>query len=149
MVCCSNTMGQVRDTCTEDRNWTTVRMGAPAANMRWRRGVGRLLHGCRRCIISNNSLEGKKEVNSSSQLEIISTLNSVVNSTLLQNVLCSYPNIKLLQLDCYLSAASRTWIENLLPSPKRDCLGGQYHHRCDFFLKPSGSIIFRCFWDIQ
>ena len=98
-------MGQVRDTYTADRNWTTVRMGAPAANMGWRRGVGRLLHGCRRCINSNNSLEGKKEVNSSGQLEIISTLNSVVNSTLLQNVLCSYPNIKLLQLDCYLSAA--------------------------------------------
>ena len=82
LVCCSNTiMGQVRDTCTEDRNWTTVRMCAPATNMRWRRGVGGLLHGCRRCIISNNSLEGKKEVNSSGQLEIISTLNSVVNST--------------------------------------------------------------------
>ena len=62
---------------------------------------------------------------------------------------CSYPNIKLLQLDCYLSAASRTWIENLLPSPKRDGLGGQHHHQCDYFLKPSGSIILRCFWDIQ
>ena len=62
---------------------------------------------------------------------------------------CSYPNIKLLQLDCYLSAASRTWIENLLPLPKRDGLGGQHHHRCDYFLKPSGSIILRCFWDIQ
>ena len=62
---------------------------------------------------------------------------------------CSYPNIKLLQLDCYLSAASRTWIENLLPLPKRDGLGGQHHHLCDYFLKPSGSIILRCFWDIQ
>ena len=49
---------------------------------------------------------------------------------------CSYPNIKFLQLDCYLSSASRTWIENLLPSPKRDGLGGQHHHRCDYFLKP-------------
>ena len=62
---------------------------------------------------------------------------------------CSYPNIKLLQLDCYLSVASRTWIENLLPSPKGDGLGGQHHHHCDYFLKPSGSIILRCFWDIQ
>ena len=62
---------------------------------------------------------------------------------------CSYPNIKLLQLDCYLSAASRTWIENLLPSPERDGLVGQNHHRWDYFLKPSGSIILRCFWDIQ
>ena len=26
---------------------------------------------------------------------------------------------------------------------------GQQHHRCDYFLKPSGSIILRCFWDIQ
>ena len=51
------------------------------------------------------------------------------------NVNYSYPNIKLLQLD---------W-ENLLPSPKRDCLGGQHHHLCDYFLKPSGSIILRCF----
>ena len=59
---------------------------------------------------------------------------------------CSYPNIKLLQLDCYLSDASRTWIENLLPC---DGLGGQHHHRCDYFLKPSGSVILRCFWDIQ
>ena len=35
--------------------------------------------------------------------------------------------------------------ENLQPSPKCDGLGGQYHHRCDYFLKPSGSIILRCF----
>ena len=62
---------------------------------------------------------------------------------------CSYPNVKLLQLDCYLSAASKTWIKNLLPSPKRDGLGGQHHHRCDYFLKPLGSIILGCFWDIQ
>ena len=61
----------------------------------------------------------------------------------------NYQNIKLLQLDCYLSAARRTLIENLLPSPKRDGLGGQHHHRCDYFLKPLGSIILRCFWDIQ
>ena len=33
------------------------------------------------CIIFDNLQEGKKEVNSSCQLEIISTLNSVVNST--------------------------------------------------------------------
>ena len=35
--------------------------------------------------------------------------------------------------------------ENLLPSPKRDGLGGQHHHQCDYFLKPSGSIILQCF----
>ena len=30
-----------------------------------------------------------------------------------------------------------------------DAFRGQHHHRCDYFLKPSGSIILRCFWDIQ
>ena len=57
----------------------------------------------------------------------------------------SYPNIKFLQLNCYLSAASRTWIENLLPSPTRDGFGGQHRHRCDYFFKPSLPIILRCF----
>ena len=41
----------------------------------------------------------------SGQIETISTLNSVVN---LQNVKHSYPYIKFLQLNCYLSAANRT-----------------------------------------
>ena len=36
-------------------------------------------------------------------------------------------------------------VENMLPLAKRDGLGGQHHHRCDYFLKPSGSIILRCF----
>ena len=89
----------------------------------------------------NNSYSG--------QIEIISTLNSVCNSIYLQNVKHSYPIIKFLQLDCNFPAASRTWIENLLPSPKRDGFGGQHHHRCDYFSKPSGPIILRCFWDNQ
>ena len=78
----------------------------------------------------------------SGQIETISTLNSVVN---LQNVKHSYPYIKFLQLNCYLSAANRTGIENLLPSPKRDGFGGQHHHRCDYLFKPSRPIILRCF----
>ena len=55
----------------------------------------------------------------------------------MQNVKYSHPNIKFLQLNCYLSAESRTWIENLLPLPKRDGFGGQNHHRCDYLFKPS------------
>ena len=53
--------------------------------------------------------------------------------------------LNFLQLNCYLSAANRTWIENLLPSPKRDGFGGQHRHRCDYFVKPSLPIILRCF----
>ena len=81
----------------------------------------------------------------SGQREKNSSLNSVVNSTKLQNVKHSYPIIKFLQLNCNLSAASRTWIENLLPSPTRDGFGGQHRHRCDYFFKPSLPIILRCF----
>ena len=53
--------------------------------------------------------------------------------------------LNFLQLNCYLSAAIRIWIEYLLPSPTRDGFGGQHHHRCDYFSKPSGPIILRCF----
>ena len=55
------------------------------------------------------------------------------------------PYTKFLQLNCYLSAANRTRIENLLPSPQRDGFGGQHRHRCDYFSKPSLPIILRFF----